>query len=322
MPSLRARGHDVDIIDSGFFDRCGFDAEAPGERRDVRDLDEDQLAGYQAICHLGELCNDPLGSLNPELTYEINHRATMRLATMAKAAGVERFLFASSCSVYGGSDDEFRDEQAPLDPLTPYAECKVMCEEGLSALADRSFAPVYLRNATAYGISPRFRADLVINNLVCWAHATGIVKLLSDGQAWRPLVHVADICTAFRAALEAPRDAVCDQPFNVGRNADNLRIIELAQIVAQVVPGSRVVIDGGANPDQRTYRVNFDKITNELPGFKAEWDAKTGTEDIYRMVRRYDLRVEDFDSRRYVRLKELRTLLDDGALDTHLRWVS
>jgi nucleoside-diphosphate-sugar epimerase len=272
------------------------------------------------VAHLAALSNDPLGDLDPDLTREINFAASLRLAELAKEARVGRFLFSSSCSTYGAAGDDFLDESAEFHPVTPYGIEKVRLEKALRELADDDFSPTYLRNATAYGLSPRLRLDLVLNNLVAWAHTTGEVRLLSDGTAWRPLVHVEDIGRAFLAALEAPREAVHDEAFNVGRTEHNYRIRDLAEIVAEAVPGTSVVISDGASADQRNYRVNCDKIAQQLPGFDPQWDARRSAEALYRAYRDAGLTREQFDGDRYVRLRRLQTLMGKGQVDERLRW--
>ena len=273
VPMLQKAGHDVVGLDTGLFAACAFGddsavRECEAIRRDLRDVRREDLEGFDAVAHLGALSNDPLGDINPDLTHEINERASNRLADLAKAAGVERFVFSSSCSTYGAAPGEdFLDESAEFNPVTPYGVSKVRVEQYLSTLADDDFTPVYLRNATAYGVTPRLRLDLVLNNLVGWAHATGKVVLLSDGTPWRPVVHAEDICRAFRAALEAPREAVHDEAFNIGRTAENYRIRELAEIVGETVPGCEVTVAEGAGPDKRTYRVSCKKAEERLPGF-------------------------------------------------------
>ncbi|MGH7349472.1 MAG: NAD-dependent epimerase/dehydratase family protein, partial [Candidatus Rokuibacteriota bacterium] len=261
VPILQAAGHEVVGLDSFFFEDCSLlqeDHRVPALRKDLRDVRPWDLDGFGAVAHLAALCNDPLGDLHPEWTYDINHKASVQLASMARAAGVARFLHASSCSMYGAAGgDDLLSEEAPLRPLTPYAISKVRTEEDVSKLADRSFSPVFMRNATAYGLSPRLRADVVLNNLVCWAHTTGRIRIMSDGTPWRPIVHVQDIARAFAAALSAPREAIHNQAFNVGANGENYQVRELAEIVRDTVPGCAVEYADGAGPDPRSYRVNF-----------------------------------------------------------------
>jgi nucleoside-diphosphate-sugar epimerase len=312
-------------VDTGYFRECVF-GDAPAsiaaEWTDVRDLDERALEGFDAVVHLAALSNDPLGELDPELTYDINFQASVRLATVAKRAGVRRFLFSSSCSVYGCSTGEFAAEDAPLDPLTPYAISKVRTEEALDALADDQFTPICLRNATAYGVSPKLRLDLLLNNLVGWAHASGEIRLISDGTPWRPIVHVEDIARAFASLVEAPRTAVHKQAFNVGVDGENYQVRELAEMVARTMPGSRVAYGPQAAPDARDYRVSFAKLREAVPSYKPVWSAQDGIGELSRAYKRFGLTQDDLESgRRYVRLRQIRRLLEDRAIDRNLRWT-
>ena len=273
------------------------------------------------MLHLAALCNDPVGNLDPELTYDINHRATLRLAAAAKAAGVQRFLFSSSCSLYGaGSDDEPLDESATFHPVTPYGESKIRSEQGLHELADDDFSPTYLRNATAYGFSPRLRGDVVVNDLTASALLTGEVRLRSDGLAWRPLVHAEDIAAAFAALLEAPREVVHDRAYNVAQTAENYLIRDVAELVAEAVPGSTVSFAEGAGTDLRNYRVSGDRIADEVPGFKPQWTVRAGVEQLVEAYRRHGLTTGAFTGR-YLRLNRIRQLREEGRLDETLRWV-
>jgi len=323
VPVLQAAGHEVLGLDTFFYEDCTFGEDfhrVPALRKDVRDVTLADLQGFDAIVHLAALSNDPLGDLKPEWTYDINHAASVRLAKLAKEAGVQRFLYASSCSMYGAAGEELVTEETPLSPLTAYAVSKVRTEEDLSKLADESFSPVFMRNATAYGVSPRLRADLVLNNLVCWAHTTGKVRILSDGTPWRPIVHVEDIANAFAAALVAPREAIHNQAFNVGVNGENYQIRDLAEIVQETVPGCSVEYAGQGEPDQRSYRVDFSKLARTLD-FKPRWNARLGAQELYLALRRIGLSMEDFQDQKYIRLKRLKYLLDAGYLDGTLRWT-
>jgi len=323
VPALQSLGHDVVGLDTYFFESCSLQEDRPNYpalRKDIRDVARQDLEGFDAVIHLAALCNDPLGDLNSTWTYDINHAASYRLAQLAKDAGVPRFLYSSSCSMYGTAGDEFVTEEAPLRPLTPYAISKVRTEEDISKLADKNFSPVFMRNATAYGVSPRLRADVVLNNLVCWAYTTGKVRILSDGTPWRPIVHVADITAAFAAALIADRDAIHNQAFNVGVNSENYQVRDLARIVQETVPGCEVEYAGQGGPDARDYRVDFSKLTQMLPGFTPKWNARLGAAELYAAYEKAKLRVEDFQGRKFVRLFQLKHLLEDGQLDQTLRW--
>ncbi len=324
-PMLLAAGHDVVGLDSDLFEQCTFLdglVDVPEIRKDVRDVEAGELSGFEAVIHLAGLSNDPLGNLNPALTHEINHHATVRLARLARDAGVERFLFSSSCSNYGAAGEVPVDETATLRPITPYAISKVRAEEDLAQLATASFSPVFLRNATAYGVSPRLRFDLVLNNLVAWAYTTGRVHVKSDGTPWRPVVHVEDIGRAFLAVLEAPRERVHCQAFNVGATAENYRIRDLAGIVREVVPGSRIEQAADGGPDPRCYRVDFGKIARTLPEFVPRWDARRGAVELLDAYRRGRLALEDYEGPRFKRIDHLRQLLAAGCLDTTLRWTT
>ncbi|ANH93945.1 NAD-dependent epimerase/dehydratase family protein [Streptomyces sp. NPDC058319] len=322
-PVLTAAGHEVVGLDAGLFADCVLGPvpdDPPGHRVDLRDVTADQVAGVDAVIHLAALSNDPLGSLAPDLTYDINHRASVRLARLARDAGVRRFLYASTCSVYGAAGgDDLVTEDAPLRPVTPYAESKVRVEDDLHALADGDFSPVYLRNATAFGHSPRLRADIVLNNLVGHALLSGEVLVLSDGTPWRPLVHAADIARAFTAALTAPREAVHDRAFNIGSETNNVTVAEIAGQVAEAVDGSRVVITGETGADPRSYRVDFSRFRAAVPGFACEWTVKRGALELADAYREHGLTREDFE-RRFTRLAVLRAAAEAGAVDDTLRW--
>ena len=320
-PMLAESGHDVTGLDTGLFADCiiGAAPHDPETRAvDLRDVTPQHLAGFDAVIHLAALSNDPLGALAPEITYDINHAASVRLARAAKEAGVSRFLYASTCSVYGSAGDGLVTEDAPLNPLTPYAESKVRVEADVSALADDSFSPSYLRNATAFGFSPRLRADIVLNNLVGHAVLTGEVKVLSDGTPWRPLVHARDIATAFVRTLEAPADAIHDRAFNVGTEANNVTVAEIAQAVADTVPGSRLSITGETGADPRSYRVDFSLIRSILPGYDATWSIADGAAELFEHYTRHGLTQESFDQR-FTRLAVLKRRQAEGTLDESMR---
>ena len=322
-PMLAADGHEVFGLDTDLYERCTFgDAvpEVPATRKDIRDLEAADLDGFDAVIHLAALSNDPLGNINPELTYDINYRGSVRLAELAKQAGVSRYLFASSCSTYGAAGTEMLTEEAEFNPVTPYGQSKVFVERDVSKLADDNFSPTFLRNATAYGVSPRHRFDIVLNNLTAWAYTTGLVFIKSDGSPWRPIVHIEDISRAFIAALNAPRDVVHNQAFNVGRNEENYRIRELAEIVAETVPNSRVEFAEGAEPDTRTYRVDFSKIRRMLPGFQPQWTARRGAQELYDAYRQSDITLEEFEGPKYNRIDHIKQLMASDLLDANLRW--
>jgi nucleoside-diphosphate-sugar epimerase len=324
-PELAAAGHDVAGLDTCFYEGCDFGPDLsaiPTTRRDVRDVTPDDFRGFDAVVHLAALSNDPTGDLNERWTYDINLDASLRVARAVKEAGVRRFVFASSCSMYGASGtDDLLDENAPLRPLTAYAESKVRAEEALAELADRDFVPVSMRNATVYGVSPRLRLDIVLNNLAGWAHTTGRIRLLSDGRSWRPLVHVRDLSRVALAMLEAPDDRVRGEAFNVGSNDQNYLVRDLAEVLADVT-GCEIEFASDASPDPRSYRVDFSKLARAFPAFRFEWDSRLGSEELVSAYRAIPLTPELFEGRRYVRLRQLRHLLDAGVLEDELRWTS
>jgi nucleoside-diphosphate-sugar epimerase len=326
VPRLTAAGHEVVGLDTGLFADCTL-GPAPEPvrtlRTDLRDVTPEHLTEVapDAVMHLAALCNDPLGDLDPELTYDVNHRATVRLARAAKAAGVPRFLFSSSCSLYGaGTDDAPLDETAAFAPLTPYGESKIRSEQDLVTLADDDFSPIFLRNATAYGFSPRLRGDLVVNDLVGNALLAGEVRLRSNGMAWRPLVHADDIASAFLALLEAPREVVHARAFNVGDSAENYLIRDVAELVHEVVGGT-VTFAEGAGADARNYRVSCDRIAREVPAFRPQWTLRKGIEHLAEAYRRHRLKLDDLMGERHQRLKHINALHKAGRLDTGLRWT-
>jgi nucleoside-diphosphate-sugar epimerase len=320
-PVLLAAGHEVIGLDSDLFAGCEFGQVAQAIReikKDLRDLTRADLEGFDAVVHFAALSNDPLGNLDPDVTYSINHRASVRLAELAKQAGVKRFVFSSSCSTYGAAGDDFLDEKAALNPVTAYAESKVWVERDLAPMADEHFSPTYMRNATAYGASPRLRLDIVLNDFVASALTTGKVCIKSDGTPWRPIVHIRDIIAAALAVLEAPREAIHNETFNVGQTEENYHISELADLVTEVVPGSKIEYAAGGGPDKRCYRVSCEKIRRMVPGFKPQWTARKGAQELYDSYRAVGLKAEDV--KRFTRITHIQDLMKSGKLDASLRW--
>jgi nucleoside-diphosphate-sugar epimerase len=327
VPMLQAKGYKVTGLDSDIFDGCVFGDESicggipniPYIKKDVRDVTPSDLKGIDSVIHLCALSNDPLGYFNPEMTLEINYKASVKLARLAKKTGVKRYLFSSSCSVYGAAGEDIVNEESKPNPVTPYGISKLRTEKEISKLADANFCPTFLRSATAYGVSPMLRFDLVLNNLVAWAYTTGTVLLKSDGTAWRPIVHIEDISRAFIAALDASRDLVCNEVFNVGISKENYRVRELAEITKKTVPSSKIEFSKDAEPDKRSYQVSFAKITQTLPGFRPKWTARLGAKQLYDAYRKVGITLEEFEGPRYRRITHLENSVRSGSLDNTLR---
>ena len=323
VPILQNKGFDVVGLDIDLYRFCTY-GDAPAAitsiNKDVRDVTPEDLKGFDAIVHLAALSNDPLGNMNPDLTYDINHHASVRIAEIAREVGVERFLFASSCSMYGKAGDDILDETADFNPVTPYARSKVYVERDVAPMASDSFSPVFLRNATAYGVSPRIRFDLVINNLTAWAHTTGRILMKSDGTPWRPLVHIEDITQAVVCALNAPRETVHNLAVNVGSNEENYQMRDLAQFVKETVPNCEIEYADDAGPDTRCYRVNFDKIHRVFPEFKTKWTARMGVEQCYESYTKHNLSKDEYEGIKYKRIAHIKHLISEGKLDANLRW--
>ncbi len=324
VPLFGAAGHEVVGLDTYMYEGCDFGEElapaVPAIRKDVRDATPADLEGFDAVIHLAALSNDPVGDLNPDCTFAINHRASVSLARAAKQAGVERFLFASSCSLYGAAGQDWIDESAEFNPVTPYGESKVLAERDIGALADDSFSPTFLRNATAHGLSSRHRGDLVVNNLTAFAFATGEVLMQSDGTPWRPLVHIEDISRAFLGLMQAPREQVHREAFNVGADEENYRIRDIARIVEETVPGSRIALADGAGPDKRSYRVSFAKLQRAFPELHPKWTVRASVEQMLTAYRDNGLDIADFKGSRFMRIARLKELMAAGRLDEALRW--
>jgi len=322
-PLLISEGHEVTGLDSDLYRQCTYGDSMPDIpliRKDIRDVEAGDLEGHDAIIHLAALSNDPLSDLNPQLTFDINHKAAVRLALLAKGVGIGRFLFSSSCSTYGAAGDDMLNEEAKFNPVTPYGLSKVLVERDVSAMADDTFSPTFLRNATAYGVSPRMRFDLVLNNLMAWAFTTGKVYLKSDGTPWRPIVHIEDISRAFLAMLNSPREVIHNKSFNVGVNQENYRISELAEIVRETVPGCKVEYATDAGPDKRCYRADFSKYEMAFPGYPLRWDARKGAQQLYDSYGNFRFSHSEFEGPRYKRIDHIKMLIREGRIDENLRW--
>lgn len=324
-PYLLEKGHDVTGLDTGFY-RSGWlfnngETLYPSYlNKDIRDIKSEDLKGFDAVVHLAELSNDPLGKLNPDITFKVNHEGSVRLARLSKEAGVQRFVYTSSCSVYGTGNDDYKTEESAVNPQTAYAECKTRVERDVSALADDRFSPTFLRNATVYGPSPRMRFDIVLNNLSGLAWTTGVIEMISDGMPWRPLVYIKDVCKAIDCSLKAPASAVHNQIFNVGDTKENFRVKEIAEIVGKAFPGCKTTF-GDSGGDNRSYRVSFDKINTQLPGFSCDFSAEKGAAELYKVFKKIDMKEDIFNARPYTRLKQLKFLLETNQLTDDLYWA-
>jgi nucleoside-diphosphate-sugar epimerase len=322
-PHLMSAGFEVMGLDTGYFSECSLVPDlrqVPAVKKDLRDLTAADLEGFDAVVHLAALSNDPIGNLNDSWTEEINYQASAKLAELARAAGVDRFLFSSSCIMYGASNAEVVTEESPLDPKTEYARSKVKAERALNALADKNFSPIYIRNGTIYGVSPRMRFDTVLNDLVGCATTTGKVVVYSDGKPWRPVMHVQDVARYFQLFLEAPKEKIHNQAFNSGANDLNHQIIELAQVAVATVPGARLEMQPRPGADQRTYKADFGKFARTFPDFRFKWNVRTGAAELYQACKQAGLTHADFTDKKFTRLKWLHYLLDSGRLDGSLRW--
>jgi len=325
VPMLIAEGHDVIGYDSDLYQKCTFTCTVPEIEfigKDIRDIETHDLDGINAVIHLAGLSNDPLGDYDPSLTIEINEKASIKLARLAKQAGIKRFLFASSCSNYGAAGSDFLTEEANFKPITPYGVSKVKVEAILFRMADRDFSPTFLRASTAYGVSPRLRFDLVTNNLAAWAFTTGRVYIKSDGSPWRPIVHVEDIARAYIAVLHAPRELVHNEAFNVGTTAENYQVREIADLVKEIIPGCEIEYAPDAGPDKRCYRVDCNKICRVLHNYKPQWTAHRGIEQLYSEYKKVGLTLEEFEGEKYKRIAHVKQLIKKGRLDSTLRWTN
>jgi len=323
-PMLTKEGFEVVGMDTDLYRYCTYGqdpVDIPQIDKDVRDVTTDDLKGFDAIVHLAALSNDPLGNINADLTYDINHRASVRTAEAGRSAGVKRFIFASSCSMYGKAGEDALDETAEFNPVTPYAKSKVYVERDVSQMADDNFSPVFMRNATAYGVSPRIRFDLVINNLVAWALTTGRILMKSDGTPWRPLVHIEDISQAVICALKAPQETIHNLAVNVGSNDENYQMRDLALLVKEIVPDCEIEYADDAGPDKRSYRVNFDKIQKVFPEFRLRWTARQGVEQCYESYVEHGLGKDDYEGIKYKRIAHIKNLIAEHKLDENLRWT-